>query len=189
MQAKKTRCKTRDIAIQFRMQGGFPGDVNRTHPATITPELMDSVSPVAAYGYPCLIDSAADAGQGGIRGFATTDHSDATPVAAWGVLVRPYPTQQQNSTNYGAASIGAATPPTSGVVDTLRSGFISVAIPAGQAPIKGSPVYVWCAASTGAHVFGGFEAVYSAGNTVQVSNATFNSTPDTSGNVEISFNV
>ena len=190
MQAKKIRCKTRDIAITFRMQGGFPGDVNRTHPATITPELMDSVSPVTAYGYPCLIDSAADAGQGGVRAFATTDHSDTVPVAAWGVLVRPFPIQQQAATNYGAASIGAATPPTTGIIDTLRSGFISVAIPAGQAPIKNSPVYVWCAASSsGAHVLGGFEAVYVSGSTVQLSNAVFNGSPDASGNVELSFNV
>lgn len=189
MQAKKTRCKTRDIAITFRMQGGFPGDVNRTHPATITPELQDSVSPVTAYGFPALIDSVADAGQGGLRAFAAGDQSNTVPVAAWGVLVRPYPIQQQAATNYGAASIGAAAAPTTGVVDALRSGFISVAIPAGQAPIKNSPVYVWCAATANGHTLGGFEAVYAAGSTVQLSNAVFNGSPDSSGNVELSFNV
>lgn len=178
----KIRCKTNDIAYQYRMTGGFPGDVSRTHPATIEPVLIDASAPPQFYGEAVLVDGATQ----GVRPFTTTD---TAVTAAYGVLVRPYPFQQSSGSNYGAASIGAATPPASGAADALRAGYISVTVPAGQTPVKDGAVYVWCAASTGGHIQGGFEASASNGNTAALTNCTFNGSPDANGNVELAFNI
>lgn len=181
---KKTRMKTRDVAFQFRMGAGFPGDVNRTHPASIEPCLIDASAPPTAYGQPVLVDATTQ----GVRPFAAGDQSD-TVAAGYGVTVRPYPFQQSSASNFGEAAIGAATPPVTGVMDVLRAGYIMGKVPAGQTAVKGAAVYVWAAASTGSHVIGGLETAYSAGNTTQLLNATFNGTPDADGNVEIAFNI
>ena len=178
------RMKTRDAAFQFRMGAGFPGDINRTHPATIEPVLIDSSAPPTAYGQPVLVDPTTQ----GVRPFAVGDQSNTVP-AGYGITVRPYPTNPSSASNFGAAAFGSATPPTTGVMDVLRAGYIMAFLPAGGSPVKGGAVYVWAAASSGAHVQGGIEAAYSAGNTTQLYNATFNGSPDASGNVEIAFNI
>jgi len=178
------RMKTRDVAFAFRMGAGFPGDVNRTHPTSIEPALIDVNAPPTAYGQPVLVDATTQ----GVRPFAAGDQSNTVP-AGYGLTVRPYPTQQSSASNFGAAAIGAATPPTNGAIDVMRAGYIMAYLPAGGTPVKGGLVYVWSAASSGAHVQGGIEAAYSAGNTTQLLNATFNGSPDSSGNVEIAFNI
>lgn len=183
--SEKIRYKTRDISYTYRMDAGFPGDVNRTHPASISPEPIDTTNPPTLYGAPMLLDATSH----NVRRFIAGDAS-ATAVNAFGVSVRPYPFQAASGTNYGAIGVGAGTPPTSGVIDALRAGYIMgyLAAPTGVA-VKGGTVYVWCAASTGAHVQGGLEDVASVGNTVPLANAVFNGSPDAKGNVEISFNV
>src|SRR5262249_5668758 len=53
------RARTRDYgstAIAYRMQAGFPGDVNRMHPASIEPCLIDASAPPTAYGQAVLVD-------------------------------------------------------------------------------------------------------------------------------------
>ena len=178
------RCKTRDVAFTFRMGAGFPGDVNRTHPATIEPCLIDASAPITAYGQPVLVDPTTQ----GVRPFVAGDQSNTVP-AGYGLTVRPYPFQQSSATNFGSAALGSATPPTSGVCDVLRAGYIMANLAAGGSPVKGGAVYIWAAASIGLHVQGGIEAAYSAGNTTQLLNATFNGSPDANGNVEIAFNI
>ena len=178
------RMKTRDVAFQFRMGAGFPGDVNRSHPASIEPALIDAAAPPTLYGQPVLVDATTQ----GVRPYVAGDQSN-TVASGYGLTVRPYPFQQSSATNYGAVGIGAATPPTSGAIDILRSGYIMSFLAAGGSPVKGGLVYIWAAAPTGAHVQGGIEAAYSAGNTTQLLNATFNGSPDASGNVEIAFNI
>jgi hypothetical protein len=178
------RMKTRDVAFTYRMGAGFAGDVNRTHPASIEPTLIDASAPPTAYGQPVLVDATTQ----GVRPFTTGDQSN-TVAAGYGITVRPYPFQQSSASNFGAAAIGAATPPVTGIMDTLRAGYIMVNLAAGGAPVKGGAVYVWAVATSGAHVQGGVEAAYSAGNTTQLLNATFNGSPDASGNVEIAFNI
>ena len=177
---KSIRMKTRDAAFGFRMGAGFPGDVNRTHPANIEPAMANVAIPLVAFGQALIV--AADGIS--LRPMVTGDAAQA----AYGVAVRPYPYQQSTGVNFGAAAFGAATPPP-GVVDALRTGYIMTSIPAGQAPVKGSPVYVWVAASTGAHIMGGFEFTASGGNTVLISNAKFNGAPDASGNVELTIGI
>lgn len=179
MQATKIRARTNDVAYQFRMGSGFPGDVNRTHPASIEPVINSTSSPMTAFGQAVLLDSS-----GFARPFTTGDQSNTVP-AGYGVSVRPYPFQQSSASNFGQADFGSATPP-AGVLDVLREGYIIVKIPASETPKKGDPVYVWATASAGSQVQGGFTSVYSAGNTTQFRKATFTASPDAQGYVEIS---
>ena len=172
-------------AFLYRMGAGFPGDVNRTHPASIEACLIDASAPPTAYGQAVLVDATTQ----GVRPLAAGDQSNTVPVVAWGVTVRAFPTQQaQTNQNFGAAPFGSVAPPVSGVIDVATSAYIMAAVPAGQASVKGGQAYVWAAASTGSHVLGGWETSYSAGNTSLVANAFFNGSPDASGNVEIRFN-
>lgn len=175
----KTRMKTKDVAFQFRMGAGFPGDVNRTHPASIEPVLNSKTSPLGTFGQPVLLDASGNA-----RPFTTSDQSN-TVANGYGVAVRPYPFQQSAATNFGQADFGVATVP-AGVVDILREGYIIVKIPAGETPKKGDPVYVWAAATAGNKTQGYFTSVYTAGSTTQFRKAVFNGSPDADGNVEIS---
>ena len=172
------------VAFLFRMGAGFAGDVNRTHPASIEADLIHALSPPTAYGQAVLIDPTSQ----GVRPFVAGD----TAVAlAYGVTVRAFPVQQTSAPtgNFAPAALGAAIPPVSGVIDVLRAGYIMGQVPAGQATVKNGAVYIWCAASTGVHVQGGFENAASGGNTAALTNAVFNGIPDANGNVEIQFNV
>lgn len=175
------------VAFQFRMGAGFPGDVNRTHPASIEPMLVDGTSPPTSYGQACLLDATTQ----GIRPYAAGDQSNTVVSTPYAALVRPYPYQPATATNYGAATLGAAVPPTSGNVDGLRAGYIMVQLNLGvTAPVKGGAVYVWCAATSGNHILGGYETAYSAGNTVLLDpRYTYNGPADSTGVTEISFNV
>lgn len=177
--AISVRAKTRDVAFTYRMGAGFPGDVNRTHPASILPGLMDVDEPILAYGFPTLLDVSANT----YRAVNATD--DAITVID-GVLVRPYPTQQ--TTGGMSASIGSATPPVTGVIDVLDDGFIMVQCNnfAAASPVKGGAVYIWTAASAGQHVLGGFEAAATGGSsTAKITNAKFNGPPDVNGVCEL----
>ena len=185
---KKTRMKTRDVAFQFRMGAGFPGDVNRTHPATIEPCLIDANAPPTLFGQAVLVDATTQ----GVRPLVA---GDSGVTVTYGITVRPYPFQQAStgsaaSGNFGAAAIGASGPPASGIIDVLRAGYIMATVPSTQTSVKGGAVYIWTAANSGAHIQGGFEAVFSAGNTTALlPGVTFNGSPDASGNVEIAFNI
>ena len=58
-------------------------------------------------------------------------------------------------------------------------------VPVVGTPTKRGPVYIWCSASGGGHVQGGFEAAFDADDTVLVSNAYFNGPPDANGITEL----
>jgi hypothetical protein len=177
------RVRTHDVAFQYRMGAGFPGDVNRTHPASIEPTLIDSNSPPLGYGLAVVVDPTTQ----GVRQMAA---GDSTLDAIYGITVRPFPTQQSSASNYGAIGIGSATPPTSGVMDVLRSGYIMGQLSGATQPVKGGRVYVWVAASSGGHIQGGFEAAATGGSTIQLDEKTyFNGPADASGVVEVSFNI
>jgi hypothetical protein len=172
-----TRAKTRDVAFQFRMGAGFAGDVNRTHPFSVLPALQDAATPVRLYGDAVLGNPAANS----VKGFAA---GDTALTKILGVAVRPYPTQQQSGAM--SASIGASAPPGAGnIIDYLRFGHVMVKINPAQAVRRGDPVFVWCAATAGADVQGGFRGAVSAGNTAAIANAFFMGPADASGNTEI----
>jgi len=171
------RARTTDVAFTFRMGAGFPGDINRTNPFSAVPSLINTTTPPRLYGDPVLVNSADNS----VRGFVVGDTT--TPTNIYGVAVRPYPTQQ--SSGGMSASIGAATPPSSGVIDVLRSGFIMAKIPPGVTVAKGGSVYVWFAATSGNNIQGGFVGSATGGSTALINNAKFNGPADANGNVEI----
>lgn len=173
-----TRVTTNDVAFQFRMGAGFPGDINRTHPFNAEPALMNTTTPIRLYGDPALIDGATNS----YRGFTTTDTS-VTKLD--GILVRPYPTQQ---TSGGMSSaIGAATPPTSGVIDILTDGYIMAKCNnfAVSPPTKGGAVFIRTAATAGNLVQGGLHAADDGANAIQVTNAMWNGPADANGVAEL----
>jgi hypothetical protein len=173
-----TRARTRDVAFSFRMGAGFPGDVNRTHPASILPGLMNTTNPVRLYGDPVLVDPTTNS----YRGFIATD---TAVVRLDGVLVRPFPTQQ--TTGGMSSALGAATPPVSGVIDVLDDGFVMVRCNnfATQQPTKGGAVFVRTAVTAGALIQGGFTSVDDGVNAVQVTNAKWNGPADANGIAEM----
>lgn len=176
--ASFVRASTRDVAFSFRMGAGFPGDVARTHPFSVLPAQMDGTTPVRAYGHAVRF-SATNTIQGFVAG-------DTALTKIKGVLVRPYPVSQTSGGM--SATIGAATPPgANSVVDYIEDGFVMVKIDniAAGSPKKGDPVFVWCAASAGNDVQGGFRAAVSAGNTAAIANAEFNGPPDAAGVCEL----
>lgn len=179
-----TRVSTRDVAIQFRMNAGFPGDVNRTHPASIEGCKMDPDDPPSAYGVPVLVDAATQ----GVRGILA---ADTTVTTVWGVTVRPYPIQQATATDYGAVGFGEGAPPLGQPVDVLRLGYIMVKIPAGQAAVKGGPVFVWIGADGGGHFEGRFEGIDGGADTIDLDpkDYQFNGSPDALGNIELCINL
>ena len=174
---KVSRMKTRDVAFPFRMGAGFPGDVNRTHPASIEPCLIDVNAPPAIFGQAVLIDPTTQ----GVRPFTTGDASQI----AYGVTVRPYPFQQASGSNYGAAAIGVGISPTNGVSDICRLGYIMVQVNPGQtAPVKNGNVYVRVAATSGTRLIGQLETAADGTNNVLVTNMKFQGGMDANGVAE-----
>lgn len=176
------RHRTIDTAIAFRMGAGVAGDVNRGHPASIQPALISPINPVLGYGVPVLVDTAGGANNG-VRPIAA---GDIAITDIWGISVRPYPIQQSTtSQSYGEVGYGSIAPPLLQPLDVLRGGYVMVPV-VGQS-VKGGAVFIWCAASGGGHVQGGFEIVGSGGNTATLNAATyqFNSPPDSNGIAEL----
>ncbi len=172
------RARTCDVAIPYRMGAGYAGDINRTHPFSALPALMNTTSPARAYGEALLWGATND-----VRAVIATDQADSTPIVIAGLLVRPYPTQQ---TSGGMSSpFGSVTPPSSGVCDILREGYMMVQMKAGVTVKRGDPVWVWATATSGANIQGQFQAASNAGNTVPIANARFMGPADASGIVEI----
>lgn len=177
---KAIRMTFRDVAFPFRMGAGFAGDVNRTHPCSILPNLINTVTPPTAYGQAVVND-----GANAVRPLAAADNGLTT---IWGVTVRPFPIQQ--AAGGAAAAFGSIAPPVSGVIDVLLSGIIMVKLNAGS-PVKGGAVFVWCAATNGVHIQGGFEMVAGGGNNTAALDVTryqYNGPPDSAGIVEIVIN-
>lgn len=174
-----------EMAIKFRMNAGFPGDPNRTHPFSIEPVMNDDSggAPVTLFGQFCVIDANGNA----VRRIGAADQSDATSLMAWGVAVRPFPTSPGSAfSSLDTQGFGTGGPAASQVMDVLRWGYIMAKLnDPTEAPKKGDPVYVWCAASAGNQVQGGITATFSAGNTVKLANAVFNGPGDAAGNLEV----
>lgn len=168
------RAKTRDVAFGFRMGTGFPGDVNRTGMFSIVPCLTNVANPPTVYGDPVLVDAATNS----VRKVLDTD--DAI-VTVYGAVVRPFPSQQGSGGM--SASLGAATPPATGVVDIVRDGFFMGKVVG--TPAKDGAVFIWTAPPSGAHVTGGWEAAATGGSTAAVTNVTFNGPPGADGVCEL----
>ena len=168
---------TRDISFTYRMPAGMAGDVNRTHPVSIEPALVDATNPPTFTGQACVLDVTSH----NVRYVGVVD--DTALADIYGVVVRSYPMQQQSggmASSFGNALVAVAQP-----VDVLKSGYIMV--PVVGVPVKGGQVFVWAKPASGIHVPGGFEAVASAGNTIALplNFYSFNGGPDANGICEV----
>src|SRR5258708_28973564 len=175
------RARTLDYgatAIKYRMGAGFPGDVNRVHPASIEPCLIDASAPPFAYGIGVVVDPTTQ----GVRPIVAGD-SALTDI--YGVTVRAFPIQQ-GSVN---PQFNTGVPPTSGVIDVLRAGYIMVQLGNSTltGALKGSLVDIWFAVASGAHVQGNFEASHTGGSSSSLANpeSAFNGVQDANGIVEL----
>lgn len=182
------RARTCDVAFPFRMGAGFLGDVTRVGAPspTIEPSLQDATNPPNFYGCPVVINAAGT----GVRQLLA---ADTALTAIYGIVVRPFPINQAAATNFGAAAIGGFVVPVIGAVDVLKSGYCLGYLSGTGTPVKGGAVFVWVAASAGSHVQGGFETTATGGSTIPLSTANpniyFNGPGDSSGNVEIAYNI
>lgn len=166
-------------SFKYRMGAAIPGDVNRTHPASVEPNYNDATNPVLQAGLACVVNSA----KNGVRGMASGDTGVTT---IYGVAVRAYPLQQPTGdASFGAQAFGLENLAAGAAIDVIRDGYVMVQIPSSQTPGKGDACFIWVAASGSGHVQGGFENATSAGNTASITNAVFNGPPDANGYVEI----
>lgn len=184
---KKMRVKFRDSlqAFPFRMGGGFAGDVNRTHPASIEPALVDATAPPLTYGIPAFIDATSHNARQAVAG-----DGSATAAFVYGFFVRPFPLQPAAGATDAQQGLGAVAPPASNTaVDIMRSGYIMGKMNVGAVPVKGGAVFVWCAATSGAHIQGQLESAANSTNTLPLQNCFFNGLPDANNVVEVSVGV
>lgn len=192
------RGKTRDDAFKFRMGAGFPGDINRWSPAVIEPCLIDANAPPTAYGQGVVVDPTTQ----GVRPLVA---GDSGLTAVHGFTVRPFPLQSPSAPNNfggtqtgGGAITSSGTPPSTGVIDVLKSGYVIAKWSGvGSAPVKGGAVDIWVAANSGNHVQGvTVETSHTGGSSITLATAGsgagstyFNGGPDANNNVEIAFNL
>ncbi len=160
-------------AILYRMPSGIPGDVSRASQCTIEPGLLDPTNPFSAYGLPGKI----------VNGKFVPLAAGDTAAVVYGFLVRPYPTTGANPSD----PLGTAVPPTKGICNILRRGYMTVLNVAGTPSLNG-PVYSRVAAPSGAKTIGDVEAASDTTNTIQL-NAVFMNPGDAAGNVEIGYNI
>ena len=170
------------VSYLLNMPSGFPGALTRQEHAKVEGQPINLVTPPLGYGHVVVMDVAT----GTIREAATAD-----TAGFYGINVRPYPTQ-----GFGAAGSGVLTMPIGPVtpglptVDVLRSGYILCQLGGAAAAVKGGPVNVWTGATGGSQVTGNVTAAApAAGSCVAVPNATFMSTADPTGLVEVAFNI
>lgn len=163
-------------AFQFRMNAGIPGDISRAEQATVEAQALDPVKYPTAYGVPGAIDATSTK-------FRSIGAGDTT-ANVYGFYVRPYPTG-------GTATdgLGTSTPPTAGICNVLKRGYITVKLNGATAAAKNGTVYVRTAVGTGS-IIGGIEAAADSTNTFAIaSNTYFMGPADANGNVEIAFNI
>lgn len=174
------RRRTQDSVFTFRMGAGFQGRVNRSHPFTIEPCLLDTNAPPLFYGSAVVADAASP---NGVRVPTTGDAA----TAIYGFAVQPYPIQQ-NSGGMSSA-YGVAVPPTNQALDVLRSGYIILLLQGAAPAFKGTPVKVTTVAGSG-YVVGGVSVDAVAGTQVTLdSKSSFNGPADSAGIVEVAFNI
>lgn len=163
-------------AYKYSLPSGIPGMVTRSG-ATIEPQLLDSSNLPTAYGVPVVLDATSHK----LRAVKSGD-----TVVEFGILVRPYPFQS-TSTDFGPGGV-----PTSGLVDVMRRGYISVKLNGATASFNGGTVYVRVANGTANDPVGGIlaAAAGTAGaDTVAMTKAFFTGPADADGNAELEFHI
>jgi hypothetical protein len=168
------------VAYAFRMPAGIPGDVNRIASAHIETQVVSSAAGEAptAYGLPVVLSSTS--GQvGNVRVMTTGDTGQP-----YGFIVRPYPTQSSQD------PLNVSTPPTSGLVDILKRGYMTVQMQGPTAAKKGDVPYIFLTTTNTTHpVLAAVEAATSTNAVLLTSNSYFMGPADSNGMVEIAFNL
>ena len=159
------------VAFTYRMPAGIAGAVNRAEQATVEAQIFDASFPVTSYGRFVKIVSEK------VRPIASGDAA----AAVYGLLVRPFPTASSQE------GIGVATPPTSGVAEVLRRGYMTIKLDRGTAA-KAAAVYVRVTADTGKLV-GDIETAADSAKCVAVPGCVFTGPADGGGAVEVAFNI
>jgi hypothetical protein len=169
--------------LTYNMPAGIPGMVNRVggRPPVVETQIMDPTNYLTAYGLAGQIDATT----GDFRILNSGD------TAIYGILERPYPIQPTTAAGFsGSIPLGtAAAPPTSGPVNVLKSGYMTVLLQNTTAAKKGGAVYARIQTPSSGIVVGGFEAAADGGNTILVSGAYFTGPADANNNVEVAFNI
>jgi hypothetical protein len=160
-------------AITLRAPAGFPGAISRTEDLTITQEIINTTTPPTAFGGVVKLVS------GQLQPIASGDAN----TVIYGLLVRPYPIQ-------GNSTTGSNSPPTSGIADVLRRGYMTVTLKLGTAA-KGGQAYVVTTAggtvSVGDIVTASSPA--GGGTAVAIPGVFFQGPADAGGIVELSVNI
>jgi hypothetical protein len=163
-------------AYQFRMPAGFAGDLQRAEVATIETQLIDSATPPTVFGVAVKYVS------GKVQ---PINNSADTAALVQGVNLRVFPIQ----TN-GTDPLGTSTPPTSGVTDILKRGYVMVSLGGVAAAAKGGTVFVRVATPSAGKPLGGFEAAADSTNTIAMpSNWYFTGPADAFGITEVAVNI
>lgn len=162
------------VSYTTRLPSGFIGQVTRDDSKTIAPEVIDSATPPTAYGSFVKLVS------GKLQPIASGDAA----TVVHGILVQPFPVQDSGVTSSLST---AATPPTSGLADVMRRGYIAVKLAQGTAAKKGA-VYVRVTADTGKAV-GDIETAADSAKCVAVTGCYFTGAADANGVVEVEFNL
>ncbi|MFU2318936.1 structural cement protein Gp24 [Rahnella sp. PCH160] len=153
-----------------RMPAGIAGAISRPQDLTIEPVILDSTNLFAAYG----VGGKYSGGK-----FVPIASGDTAAVLA-GIFVRPFPTASQPDV---VQQIGSGKNFTG---DNLKRGYVNVNIGGDASSVTlGGAVYMRVATSA----IGTFVAAADSTNTVLISNAYFTGAGDTSGNIEIAFNL
>ena len=163
----------------LRMPAGIPGQVTRLEQSTIESQAYDPAAPFPAYGVPMKT---------GANGKMQPIVAGDTANLVEGILVRPYPTTGAGTLT---SSFGPGVPPTSGICNRLKRGYMMVAVNGTAAALKDGPVFIRVGGAAPGKPIGGFEAAADAtpANTSQLLTATWTGPADPQGNGEIVFNI
>lgn len=165
-------------AIVTRMNAAIAGAVTRSYPGqVISQEVIDGTTPPTAYGQPVKLVS------GKLQPMGSGDA--ATLIYA--ITVRPFPKTDNTGT---APGYGPGTPPTSGIMDVMRVGFLGVKLAVGTA-VRGAQAYVVTTAGGSVAIGDIVDAASPAGGGTAVAPANwfFTGAADANGNTEISVGV
>ncbi len=162
-------------AYLTRMPMGISGSVTRLRDLTTEPALLDTANVFAQYGL---------AGKyHGDKFVPLADGDSAEQIA--GILVRPYPVQSQAD----MAHLGV----TAGIIgDILKRGYVTVTVKgSAERAKKGAKIYVRVAGGSKDSPLGSFVLTpdSTATNTPELPQAQIMGPGDTSGTIEIAYNI
>lgn len=162
------------VSYLSRIPAGIAGMISRTADITVESQLINPSKPFLAFGvFGKFVSNRVE----------PLEAADAATVIT-GIVARTYPSQSANN------AFGPGTPPTSGFIDFVRRGYMSVFLRTGTAA-KGGQVFVVTTAGgpnllndivTSASPAGG-------GTAVAVPNCFFTGPADANGITEIAFNI